>query len=44
MAKGRLALVQVAGATLISSEEAVLSELINIFECNVYIKNKLIVS
>ena len=30
------------GATLISSEEVVSSELINLFECNVYIKNKLI--
>ena len=32
-------LVWVAGATLISSEEVVSSELINLFECNVYIKN-----
>ena len=37
-------LVRVVGATLISSEEVVSSELINLFECNVYIKNKLIVS
>ena len=37
-------LVWVAGATLISSEEVVSSELINLFECNVCIKNKLIVS
>ena len=37
-------LVRVAGATLISSEEVVSSELINLFECIVYIKNKLIVS
>ena len=36
-------LVRVVGATLVSSEE-VSSELINLFECNVYIKNKLVVS
>ena len=37
-------LVWVAGATLISSEEVVSSELINLFECNVYIKNKFVES
>ena len=36
-------LVRVAGATVISSEEIVSSELINLFECNVYIKNKLVI-
>ena len=33
-----------AGATLVSSEEVVSSEFINLFECNVYIKNKPVVS
>jgi hypothetical protein len=37
-------LVRVVGATLASSKKDVSSELINLFECNVYIKNKLVAS